>query len=79
MGTLSRCYSLVSNSRTTKRIGDKIMTREEICNKYIKVKTIGIPTLHRHPKYDWAFKTVLGTAKKEKHQFIPVWVLNNEN
>ena len=55
------------------------MTREEICNKYIKVKTIGIPTLHRRPKYDWSFKTVLGTAKKENHQFIPVWVLNNEN
>ena len=45
------------------------MTIEEICNKYIKVKTTGIPTLHRHPKYDWAFNTVLGTAKEENQQF----------
>ena len=42
------------------------MTIEEICNKYIKVKTTGIPTLHQHPKYDWAFKIVLGTTKKDK-------------
>ena len=42
------------------------MTIKEICNKYIKVKTTGIPTLHQHPKFDWAFKTVLGTMKKRK-------------
>lgn len=41
------------------------MTIEEICNKYIKVKTTRIPMLHQHPKYDWAFKTVLGDAKKK--------------
>ena len=36
------------------------MTREEICNKYIKVKATGILALHQRPKLDWAFKVVLG-------------------
>ena len=36
------------------------MTREEICNKYIKVKATGILALHQHPKQDWAFKVVSG-------------------
>lgn len=36
------------------------MTIEEICNKYIKVKTTGKLALHQHPKKDWAFKVVLG-------------------
>ena len=43
----------------------KTITTEETLNKYIKVKTTGTPTLHRHSQYDWAFKTVLGTAKKK--------------
>ena len=57
------------------------MTREEICNEYIRVKATGIfPILHQHPKYNWAFETVLGTAKKEKQQmqFIPAYILNNK-
>ena len=56
------------------------MIREEICNKYIKVKTKGIPALHQHPRYDWAFKTVLGAAKEENQQlqFIPTYMLNNK-
>ena len=36
------------------------MTREEICNKYIKVKATGILALHQRPKLDWAFKVVSG-------------------
>ena len=36
------------------------MTIEEICNKYIKVKTTGILALHQRPKLDWAFKVVSG-------------------
>ena len=57
------------------------MTIEEICNKYIKVKTTGIPMLHQRPKYDWAFKTVLEAAKEENQQlqFIPAYILNNKN
>ena len=42
------------------------MTIEEICNKYIKVKATRILALHQRPKYDWAFKIVLGTTKKDK-------------
>ena len=41
------------------------MTIEEICNKYIKVKATGILALHQRPKLDWAFKVVLGDAKKK--------------
>ena len=36
------------------------MTREEICNKYTKVKATGILALHQRPKLDWAFKVVSG-------------------
>ena len=36
------------------------MTKEEICNKYIKVEATGILALHQRPKLDWAFKVVSG-------------------
>lgn len=50
------------------------MTREEISNEYIKVKITGIPTLHQHPRNDWAYRCALGwTAKKQELSFKPIY------